>query len=78
MNGVQTDKISVWPNPAPGYTNVRGEFNRAVLYDLSGRALRAFDGSDSRLELGGVQAGVYLLVIEPLSGKPRTVKLTVK
>ena len=78
VNGVQTDKISVWPNPAPGYTNVRGEFNRAVLYDLSGRVLRAFDGSHSRLELGGVQAGVYLLVIEPLSGKPQTVKLTVK
>ena len=73
-----TDKISVRPNPAPGYTNVRGEFNRAVLYDLSGRALRAFDGSDSRLDLGGVQSGIYLLVIEPLSGKPQTVKLTVK
>ena len=78
VNGVQTDKISVRPNPAPGYTNVRGEFNRAVLYDLSGRALRAFDGSDSRLDLGGVQSGIYLLVIEPLSGKPQTVKLTVK
>lgn len=78
VNGVLTDKISVWPNPAPGYTNVRGEFNRAVLYDLSGRVLCAFDGSHSRLELGGVQAGVYLLVIEPLSGKPQTVKLTVR
>lgn len=78
VNGVQTDKIGVWPNPAPGYTDVRGEFRRAVLYDLSGRALRAFDGSDSRLDLGGVQSGIYLLVIEPVSGKSQTVKLTVK
>lgn len=78
VNGILTDKISVWPNPAPGYTDVRGEFRRAVLYDLSGRALRAFDGSDSRLDLGGVQSGIYLLVIEPVSGKSQTVKLTVK
>lgn len=78
VNGIQTDKIAVWPNPAPGYTNVRGDFSRAVLYDLSGRELRVFNGANSRLDLGGVESGIYLLVIEPTSGKPRTVKLTVR
>lgn len=69
--------ISVGPNPAPGYTEVRGEFDAAVLYDLSGRAVESFDGSSARLELSGVVPGLYILEVHATSGR-HTFKLVVK
>lgn len=78
IDGVNADAITVAPNPAPGYTVVCGDFTRAALYDLSGRALRTFDGGEPRLDLSGIDSGLYVLVVETPAGKARSFKLTVR
>lgn len=78
LNGLNGSEISVWPNPAPGYTIVRGDFSRATIYDLSGRSLRTFDGTEKRLDLSGFAHGIYLLVIETEGNRTTTIKLAVR
>lgn len=78
LNGLNGSEISVWPNPAPGYTIVRGDFSRATIYDLSGRSLRTFDGTEKRLDLSGFAHGIYLLAIETEGNRTTTIKLAVK
>lgn len=78
LNGLNGSEISVWPNPAPGYTIVRGDFSRATIYDLSGRSLKTFDGTEKRLDLSGFAHGIYLLVIETEDNLTTTIKLAVR
>lgn len=78
LNGLNSSEISVWPNPAPGYTIVRGDFSRATIYDLSGRSLRTFDGTEKRLDLSGFAHGIYLLAIETEGNRTTTIKLAVR
>lgn len=78
LNGLNGSEISVWPNPAPGYTIVRGDFSRATIYDLSGRSLRTFDGTEKRLNLSGFAHGIYLLAIETEGNRTTTIKLAVR
>lgn len=78
LNGLNGSEISVWPNPAPGYTIVRGDFSRATIYDLSGRSLRTFDGTEKRLDLSGFAHGIYLLAIETEDNRTTTIKLAVR
>lgn len=78
LNGLNGSEISVWPNPAPGYTIVRGDFSRATIYELSGRSLRTFDGTEKRLDLSGFAHGIYLLAIETEGNRTTTIKLAVR
>lgn len=78
LDGLNGSEISVWPNPAPGYTIVRGDFSRATIYDLSGRSLKTFDGTEKRLDLSGFAHGIYLLVIETEGNLTTTIKLAVR
>ena len=78
LNGLNGAEISVWPNPAAGYTIVRGDFSRATIYDLSGRSLRTFDGTEKRLDLSGFAHGIYLLAIETEGNRTTTIKLAVR
>lgn len=78
LNSLNGSEISVWPNPAPGYTIVRGDFSRATIYDLSGRSLRTFDGTEKRLDLSGFAHGIYLLAIETEGNRTTTIKLAVR
>lgn len=78
LNGLNGSEMSVWPNPAPGYTIVRGDFSRATIYDLSGRSLRTFDGTEKRLDLSGFAHGIYLLAIETEGNRTTTIKLAVR
>lgn len=79
LNEVEVNALSVAPNPAYGYTEVSGEFAGARLYDLSGRCIATFDGSNRRLDLSNVAPGFYILTVDSASATtPLTVKLTVK
>ncbi|MDE7376809.1 MAG: choice-of-anchor J domain-containing protein, partial [Muribaculaceae bacterium] len=75
---VDNDGLSIYPNPATDYVNVKGAFNRALVYDLSGVLMKSFDGRDSRLDLTNISSGYYILVVESANGQRLTFKLTVK
>ena len=78
ISDVQADGgVAVWPNPAVGFTNVRGEFDSAVLYDLSGRAVARFGNESSQLDLSRVLPGLYVLEVRSASVR-HTFKLVVK
>jgi hypothetical protein len=66
-------EIEVFPNPATDFLRVRYDIKESAtfsLIDLSGRI--ALDGilmeSDSRLELRGIQSGVYILQLNTANG----------
>jgi len=69
--------VSIWPNPAPGYTNVKGAFVRAELFDLAGRLVDSFGNASPRLGLS-VAPGVYVLKVYTGSAVPRSFKLVVR
>lgn len=75
---VESGNVMVSPNPAHDYTMVSGEFSSATLFDLSGRKLRTFSGTEPRLSLSGIKPGVYMLVVNLTDGRTTSVKLTVK
>ncbi len=70
--------IRVYPNPAPGYTVVYGDFIRASLIGLSGQTMATFDGSSSHLDLSAVVPGLYILAVEGTDGAVAFVKLQVR
>ena len=70
--------IRVYPNPAPGYTVVYGDFIRASLIGLSGQTMATFDGSSSYLDLSAVVPGLYILAVEGTDGAVAFVKLQVR
>lgn len=78
IGSVYDSPLSIFPNPATTYTEVNGEFELAILYDLQGNMLRKYDNGDSRLDLTDVPRGFYLLVVKSAAGLPATFKLTVK
>ena len=77
---LKSDKITVSPNPAVDYTVVSTEFDKAVLYTLSGQMIATYDGvnSDKVIRLDNVASGLYLLTIKTTDGRQASVKLTVK
>ncbi|MBD5340627.1 MAG: T9SS type A sorting domain-containing protein [Bacteroides sp.] len=77
---LKSDKITVSPNPAVDYTVVSTEFDKAVLYTLSGQMIATYDGvnSDKVIRLDNVTSGLYLLTIKTTDGRQASVKLTVK
>ncbi len=78
-NDVTMAGLEVFPNPANGFVNIRGQhMETAELLDLAGRSLlkselRAGVGTQ-RLDLPAVPAGIYLLRVQS-AGKLQTFKL---
>ncbi|GAL85595.1 hypothetical protein MYP_2824 [Sporocytophaga myxococcoides] len=64
-------KINVYPNPANEFISVEGlQSGDAVrIMDLSGRLVKAFEGSQNTLSLSGVEAGMYVLEVSNQSGR---------
>jgi len=65
------DRFEVFPNPAYDFVELRGPtstIHSLTLFDLTGRQRGLWIGTRSRIDLGGLSAGTYLLRIRSSDG----------
>ena len=66
---IHSEEILVYPNPTDGLINIEGKnINMIELYDHLGRKLISQIGSDPKLDISNLKAGVYLLRFRTLNG----------
>lgn len=72
--------IKVYPNPAKGILNIDLEENTSIkeisLTDIHGRKIREFYNVHDNINLAGVEAGIYFLIVNTNSGR-QAIKLIV-
>lgn len=68
--------IKIFPNPVEEtiYINVVEHFNlKCAIYDLRGKLIQTFDNS-SKLSMGSMPQGIYLLQIEDVDSGQQIIK----
>ncbi|MBI3133655.1 MAG: T9SS type A sorting domain-containing protein [Bacteroidetes bacterium] len=69
QNQVEETEILVYPNPTENFISILGASGDFIVtvYDLSGRAV-AQSENENRIDVSGLQTGIYLVNIEDQSG----------
>ena len=67
-------QINIAPNPVNDFINIKGDFTKATLIDISGKVI--FETKEHTISVSGLPEGIYLLKIE--SGSQVTVCKIVK
>jgi hypothetical protein len=79
---INTEKLSVYPNPSNGkfkINSIKNEEFLVKLYDLSGRELIQTESQEKEVDLNGFNFGVYLLKIESKqSGNTSVLKIIIQ
>ena len=76
VNEVETEALSVYPNPATDRLFVNAENLKSVeIYDMTGRSVLTTTFAD--IDLNGIAAGIYFVTIKS-ENAAKTVKLVVK
>lgn len=58
----QEDKsLTLYPNPAKEYIYINGNFDRVIIYDLSGKVV--LSAIESPVYIGGLDEGVYIVTV---------------
>lgn len=68
--------IKVYPNPFADVLNISDVSNvRSIsVVDISGKLVKTFDKPESTLHLGGLNSGMYLVVLNMKDGSKQTIK----
>ena len=71
VSSIEELNIKVYPNPFVDYVNLEGILNLHswLLYDINGRPLRKGDSSQYNLDLGGLTAGSFVLLLTTQNGE---------
>ena len=71
VSSIEELNIKVYPNPFVDYVNLEGilNFHSWQLYDINGRLLRKGDSSQYNLDLGGLTAGSFVLLLTTQNGE---------
>jgi hypothetical protein len=74
INDFTEDKneISLYPNPVVNTLNISGEFERAVVFDMSGKML--IETESSSIDMSEFKNGVYIVNVDGVSRKVRVEK----
>ena len=73
--------VSVYPNPASDWVTVEGQgLQSATLFTLTGQRLlhETIQGESTRLHVGGLSTGLYLLQLTDTDGSVHIIKLEIK
>lgn len=70
------DKLQVYPNPFADVLNISDVSNvkSISVVDISGKLVKTFDKPESTLHLGGLNSGMYLVVLNMKDGSRQTIK----
>ena len=86
MNNISTDKVAelqVYPNPAKDVVNVmtKNNIKNISVYDVTGKEvihLNNLDLNNARVDVSGLEKGIYLMKIVDNKNAQETIKLVVK
>lgn len=75
-NSVKVNNIKVYPNPFADVLNISDVSNvkSISVVDISGKLVKTFDKPESTLHLGGLNSGMYLVVLNMKDGSRQTIK----
>lgn len=70
------DKLQVYPNPFADVLNISDVSNvkSISVVDISGKLVKTFDKPESTLHLGGLNSGMYLVILNMKDGSRQTIK----
>ena len=70
------DKLQAYPNPFTDVLNISDVSNvkSISVIDISGKLVKTFDKPESTLHLGGLNSGMYLVVLNMKDGSKQTIK----
>ncbi|MDY0930627.1 T9SS type A sorting domain-containing protein [Chryseobacterium sp. CFBP8996] len=73
---IDKNNIKVYPNPFTDVINISDVSNvkSISVVDISGKLVKTFDKPESTLHLGGLNSGMYLVVLNMKDGSKQTIK----
>jgi hypothetical protein len=73
---IDKNNIKVYPNPFTDILNISDVSNvkSISVVDISGKLVKTFDKPESTLHLGGLNSGMYLVVLNMKDGSRQTIK----
>ncbi|OBW39971.1 Fibronectin type III domain protein [Chryseobacterium sp. MOF25P] len=73
---IKKDNIKAYPNPFADVLNISDVSNvkSISVMDVAGRVVKTFDKTESTLHLGGLNAGMYLVVLNMKDGSKQMIK----
>jgi hypothetical protein len=62
--------LNLYPNPANGWVSlgIDGKITEVLVFDVSGRMVQGLSLSENRLDLHGVQPGLYFIRVKTQKG----------
>lgn len=72
----ETKNLKVYPNPFADVLNISDVSNvkSISVVDISGKLVKTFDKPESTLHLGGLNSGMYLVILNMKDGSKQTIK----
>ncbi|MCB0537652.1 MAG: T9SS type A sorting domain-containing protein [Bacteroidetes bacterium] len=79
IKDISLNGLSVYPNPANDIVNIKVNeaLTAIVLFDLTGKVVKAFDANNMQLNVADIQQGIYFLELKN-NEKRSVVKLAIK
>ena len=68
--------FSIYPNPASNNFSIKGNFEKAQVYTISGQIVKTFVSSDNNLfSISDLNTGIYLVKVSDANNNSKTLKL---
>lgn len=76
----QKNDVVIYPNPFTDIITISGDvaLQSVVVYDLSGKMIKEFKGSEKTISLHSLTSGVYMVKLNMKNGNSKTVKAVKK
>ena len=76
LNQFGIDAVSVYPNPTASNFSIKGNFEKAQVYNISGQLVKTFVSSDNnQFSISDLSSGLYLVRVSDTNNNYKTLKL---
>ena len=72
ISEVNSSLFSLTPNPAKDFLTINSSevlINKVIIYDLSGKLVKATDAADGKINVQSLSKGTYIVILQEKSGK---------
>ncbi len=63
------NSLKVYPNPVKNVLHLEGDFFNAILYDINGKQIAEWKGTETILNIPNIQTGMYFLSVTSQNGR---------
>jgi len=76
LNQFGIDAVSLYPNPTASNFSIKGNFEKAQVYNISGKLVKTFVSSDNnQFSISDLSTGLYLVRVSDANNNYKTLKL---